>query len=100
MRDNGTKAGHSLSVEAQVVAASLFMFMSDNQSVTFKRPWIIHPRTRKGLDGLTRAGYLTCEPLNTFKDCPLTWRATAAMRTLKKAPMSFVQANSFPITTE
>lgn len=86
-----------LSAEAQVMA---FMFggIMPMDKMQFDRPWAIHSRARKGLDELVDAGLLTVEPLNHYKDCPLIWKPTDAMKDHKHCSREFLEANSFPMT--
>lgn len=94
--------------EAKVVCGAWWnVTMTDN--LQFDRPWIIHPRTRKGLDELVDKGYLTSEPLNHYKDAPLCFRPTKKMKSERPAKdfwetydemEAFLQENNFPITDE
>lgn len=91
----------ALSVEAKVVAGCWWGVMMTDK-VGFDRPWTIHPQTRKGLDDLAAAGYLTCEPRNRYPNCPLDWKPTDKMRTERpRVSQAFLKEHStFPITDE
>lgn len=78
MHDNRPEF-EALSPEAKVMIGAYWGVMIADK-VQFDRPWAIHPTTRKALDELVAAGYLTMEPLNRYKDCPLLWKPTAKLR--------------------
>ena len=89
-----------LSTEAKVVAGTFWGIMPTDE-LSFNRPHIIHPKTRKGLDDLVEAGLLTMEPLNDYKNPPLVWKPTDKMKTDKPdTPLAFIKAHGFPVTTE
>lgn len=90
-----------LSVEAQVVYGGMWMLpICENSEVTFQRPWVIHPRTRKGLDELVENGFLIVEPFNKISPA-LTWKPTAKMTAKRvQLPWKFLEENSFPVTDE
>lgn len=95
-----TQEFESLSVEAKVLTGAWWGIMMTGE-VTFDRPWIIHPSTRKGLNELVAAGYLTAAPLNRYKDCPWVWKPTDKMKAERpQVSMAFMKANGFPITDE
>ena len=89
-----------LSVEAKVLIGAFWGVMMTDK-VQFDRPWIIHPRTRKGLDELVAGGYLTVETLNDHLDSPMLWRPTAKMVSSRpRVSRGFIEANTFPFTDE
>lgn len=89
-----------LSTEAKVVGATWWGGPMMLTELSFDRPWIIHPKTRKGLDDLVAAGLLTVEKFNRVSD-KLVWKPTDKMKTSPpKASLAFLKANSFPVTTE
>lgn len=88
-----------LSIEARVVIGAFWGVMPTDE-LSFQRPHIIHPRTRKGLDELVEAGMLTVERFNKHSDT-LVWKPTDKMKTDKpELDMEFLKENSFPVTTE
>lgn len=89
-----------VSRDAQVVAYGLFL-TGRPQSLSFKRPHIIHPRTKAALDELTEGGFL--ERMD-HHDAAM-WRATEKlgmpMRDFPNLKIKVpTKADSFPITTE
>ena len=90
---------NNLSIEARVVG-TLFGMRGALTELSFDRPWIIHPRARKGLDELVEAGLLTVEPFNSVSE-KLVWRPTPRMRDDgPRESFEFLKANSFPMTRE
>lgn len=90
---------NDLSIEAKVVIGGFFSILMTTE-LSFKRPWVIHPRTRKGLDELVDNGYLTVEKFNKYADT-LVWKPTDKM--LKERPKisrKFMEENSFPVMDE
>ena len=84
-----------------MVAGCFWGMMMPRTELSFDRPWIIHPRTRKGLDELVEAGLLTVEKFDNPHSDKLIWKPTPRMGTEGPKPsMAFMQANSFSITTE
>lgn len=93
-----------LSIEAKVICGTWWGVIG-NSEVVFQRPWIIHPRTRKGLDELVEKGFLTVEQ----QSAALVWKPTAKMHIERPAReialttagfSAFMRENSFPITDE
>lgn len=99
MAKKNTPEFEALSVEAKVVCGAFWGIMLTTE-LGFERPWIIHERTRKGLDELVAAGYLTVEKFNQYSD-KLIWKTTDKLRAeLPRVSMKFMKENSFPVTTE
>lgn len=89
-----------LSIEAKVMAGTFWgpIYLT---TLSFERPWILHPSARKGLDDLVEAGFLGMEPRNDLKDCPIDWQPTLKMKMENpKVSQAFIIKNSFPLTTE
>ncbi len=57
-----------LSIEAKCMAGSIFSSILTTSELSFDRPWIIHPRARKGLDDLVATGLLTMTKWNQASD--------------------------------
>ena len=94
-----TSEFEALSIEAKVVCGGFWGIIRKNE-VSFARPWVIHPRMRKGLDELVDAGYLTVKKPNNISDT-LVWRYTDKLLEEKpRVSMGFIEANNFPSTTE
>lgn len=53
----------NMSIEAQVVYAGHWQLMKKKE-ITFRRPWVISDKMKKGLDELVDAGYLLCKQSN------------------------------------
>ncbi len=88
-----------LSIEAKCVAGSIFCAVPTDE-LSFERPWIIHPRTRKGLDDLVAAGLLIMRTWNPYS-AKVLWTQTDKLRENPlNISMAFLKANSFPLTTE
>ena len=88
------------SIEAQVVAGAFWGRLMPCTALSFERPWIIHPKTRKGLDELVEAGLLTMERFNKISD-KLIWKPTSRMEAEGPKPsIAFMKGNGFPVTTE
>lgn len=95
-----TEDQDELSVEAKVVAGVYWGVGGPFTEISFDRPWIIHPRMRKGLDELVDAGLLTVEKFNNVSD-KLVWKPTPKMKTHgPKVTLAFIKAHSFPVTDE
>ena len=91
-----------LSTEAKVVAGTFWgrMYLT---TLSFDRPWALTTQTRKGLDELVEAGFLTMTPRNNIKDCPLDWEPTDKMKSErpgKNVSYDFICKNSFSMTTD
>lgn len=89
-----------LSIEAKVCVGCWWNVMMVTE-LSFQRPWIITPRTRKGLDELVAKGYLTVEKFNKYND-KLVWKPTDKLRNEKpRVSREFMeQHGTFPITDE
>lgn len=86
-----------LSEDAKAIAFGLFM-TGYPQSLTFRRPHIIHPRTLAALKELTKAGMLReISPADLPKGAQ-GWQATKEMGRPKRVALT--KANSWPVTTE
>ena len=100
MPDLKGKMMKKLSTEAQVVSGTWWGTMHTDM-LSFERPHIIHPSTRKGLDDLVKAGLLIMTPRNDSKDPPLDWKPTHKMKTDRpKVSLDFIKEHGFPVTTE
>jgi len=88
-----------LSVEAQVVIGGFFSILITTE-LSFKRPWVIHPKMRKGLDDLVDAGYLTVEKFNKHSGT-MIWRPTEKLKSENpKVSRAFMEQHSFPVMDE
>ena len=88
-----------LSTEALVVCGAFWGVLPTSE-LSFERPHVIHPRTRKGLDDLVAAGFLTVERFNNISD-KLVWKPTERMKSERpKVSRAFMKDNSFPVTTD
>lgn len=99
--EQNTEESGELSTEAKVVAGVHWGLLMTAQ-LSFARPHVIHPQMRAGLDELVEKGYLTVEKFNEISD-KMVWKPTAKMYDEKpgrNVSMAFVEANSFPVTTE
>lgn len=90
-----------LSVEARIIAGTLWTGYMSHTELSFRRPHIIHPKTRKGLDELVEAGLLTMEKPDDHLDT-LSWKPTPLMVTdgPKRPSEAFMKRHTFPLTTE
>jgi len=88
-----------LSIEAKAMIGAFWTLLPLNE-LSFDRPWIIHPRSRKGLDELVDKGFLTVEKFNDHSE-RLVWKPTDKMGTDKpKVSLKFLKENSFPLTEQ
>lgn len=88
------------SVEARVVSGVYWHGSMFLEELSFERPWIIHPRLRRGLDELVEAGLLTIEKSNEVPG-KLVWRPTDRMKSEgPKASLALIKANGFLVTIE
>ena len=91
-----------MSIEAQVAAMHWNGHtMSRNMTLSFKRPWVISPRMKKGLEELVETGYLTKHRLNSYRNCPVEYRPTDKMEDFgPRLSMAELKEHSFSITEE
>lgn len=89
-----------LSPEAKVCIGAWWNTLL-TERLTFHRPWIMTPRTRKGLDELVRKGFLTVGNLNRYSEA-LVWKPTEKMIAQRpKISSAFMQEHGrHPITDE
>lgn len=86
-----------MSIEAKAMAG---VFCIKGQlmleELSFKRPKILTPQARKGLDDLVKLGYLYVEGTSN-----LTWKPTNKMRENPvKVSQKFLEENRFSLTSE
>ena len=90
-----------LSNEARVLAATFWRGYLSHTNLSFVDPSIIHPKTRKGLNDLVKAGLLTFDKPNE-NQAKLVWTPTPKMATdgPKLPTWAFMQKHTFPLTKD
>ena len=93
-------AFEALSVEAKVLVGGWCGVRGATMitQIAFRWPETIHPRTRKGLDDLVAAGYLT---VKSTENGSVAWTPTALLVSERpRVPAAFLKSNHFPTTIE
>ncbi|MFD2207183.1 hypothetical protein [Kiloniella antarctica] len=87
----------NLSTKAKVIAFTYFA--NARSSLSFDRPWLIHPSVCDALTELVEGGYITKTPRNHYINCPVDYTPTEKIRELPRPHFDWLSENGdFPMT--